>query len=122
MIGLYVIGILLGILSGFLMKKTVFKGAPVSFVMELPNYRFPSAKTTFLLLWDKAKDFIQRACTVIFLATVIIWFLQSFNSRLNHVADSVKGTGAIILYQTGFAWLVAFVVYQAGRLLLGVTV
>jgi ferrous iron transport protein B len=210
MIGLYVIGILLGVLSGFIMKKTVYKGAPVPFVMELPNYRFPSVKTTLLLLWDRAKDFIQRACTVIFLATVIIWFLQSFDMRLNYIEDSadsmlasigrgigavfaplgfsdwrvstglltgfmakeavistlavltgtgaaelsdhlhtlftplaafsflvftllytpcvaavaaarrelgsIRGTGFIILYQTGFAWLAALGVYQAGRL------
>ena len=211
MMGLYVIGILLGVLSGFMMKKTIFKGAPVPFVMELPNYRFPSPKTVLLLLWDKAKDFIQRAFTVIFLATVAIWFLQSFDIRLNPVANSAdsmlamigqglsvifkplgfsdwrvstglisgfvakeavistlavltgasvselggtlhtlftplaafsfliftllytpcvaavatvkrelgsfKGTILLVLYQTGFAWLVAFGVYQVGRLL-----
>jgi ferrous iron transport protein B len=210
MIALYVIGIVLGVASGFVMKKTVFKGAPVPFVMELPNYRFPSIKTTLLLLWDKAKDFIQRACTVIFIATVIVWFLQSFDVRINFVADSensmlaaigqgigvifaplgfsdwrvstglltgfiakeavistlavlvgsseaalidvlpnfftplaafsflvftllytpcvaavatvkrelgsLKGVFFIILYQTGFAWLVAFTIYQAGML------
>jgi len=210
MMGLYVIGILLGILSGIMMKKTVFKGAPVPFVMELPNYRFPSAKSVLLLLWDKAKDFVQRAFTVIFLATVIIWFLQSFDMRFNPAADSansmlamigqginivfkpigfsdwristgliagftakeavistlavlsgasiselggtlhtlfsplsafsfliftllytpcvaaiatvkrelgsVKGTVLLVLYQTGFAWLVAFCLYQIGRL------
>ena len=87
MIGLYVAGILLGILSGFLMKKTVFIGAPVPFVMELPNYRFPSAKTVLLLMWTRAKDFIQRAFTVIFMATIVIWFLQSFDFRLNTVVD-----------------------------------
>ena len=87
MIGLYVVGILFAVLSGFIMKNTAFKGAPVPFVMELPNYRFPSAKTVVLLMWDKAKDFMQRAFTVIFLATVVIWFLQSFDMRLNHVAD-----------------------------------
>jgi len=211
MMGLYVIGILLGVLSGFVMKRTVFKGAPVPFVMELPNYRFPSLKTVLLLMWDKARDFMQRAFTVIFLATLIIWFLQSFDLRLNPVsegADSIlavigqsisvvftplgfsdwrastalitgftakeavistlavltgasvktlgltlqtlftplsafsfliftllytpcvaamatvrrelgnlKGTVAVIVYQTGFAWLVAFGVYQIGRLL-----
>jgi ferrous iron transport protein B len=88
MIGLYVAGILLGILSGFIMKKTVFSGAPVPFVMELPNYRFPSAKTVLLLMWIRAKDFIQRAFTVIFVATIVIWFLQSFDFRLNTVIDS----------------------------------
>jgi ferrous iron transport protein B len=211
MISLYVAGILLGVLSGFIMKKTVFKGAPVPFVMELPNYRFPSGKTVLLLIWDKAKDFLQRAFTVILLATIVIWFLQSFDLRLNIVtnsADSIlalagrgisiifaplgfgdwrvstglitgfmakeavistlavltgasiselhgtlytlfsplsavsflvftllytpcvaamatmrnelgslAGTVAIILYQTGFAWLVACIVYQIGRLM-----
>lgn len=211
MIGLYVIGILAGILSGLIMNKTAFRGAPVPFVMELPNYRFPSAKTALLLMWDKAKDFIQRAFTIIFWATVIIWFLQSFDFRLNTVADSadsmlamigqgisaifvpvgfsdwrvatslitgfmakeavistlavltgasvaelgctlhtlfsplaafsflvftllytpcvaavatvrrelgsIKGTVFIILYQTGVAWLIAFIVYQGGRLI-----
>ena len=71
-----------------LIGKTVFRGNPVPFVMELPNYRFPSAKSVFLLMWDKAKDFLQRAFTIIFVATVLIWFLQSFDSRLNVVADS----------------------------------
>ena len=212
MISLYVIGIAFGVLSGFIMKNTVFKGAPVPFVMELPNYRFPSLKSTMLLLWDKAKDFLQRAFTVIFLATIVIWFLQSFDTRLNLVessADSMlaaigqgisvifgplgfmdwrvstglitgfiakeavistlavltgasaaelggtlhtlftplaafsfllftllytpcvaaiatakrelgslKGTFFIVLYQTGFAWLAAFALYQIGRLFL----
>jgi len=90
MMGLYLIGILLAVLSGFLMKKTAFRGASVPFVMELPNYRFPSAKTVMRLMWDKAKDFIQRAFTVIFLATVVIWFLQSFDFRVNPVADSAQ--------------------------------
>ena len=210
MIGLYTAGILLGVLTGFIMKKTAFRGAPVPFVMELPNYRFPSAKTVLLLLWYKTKDFIQRAFSVILIATVIIWFLQSFDLRLNHVAGSadsllsligrffslifapvgfadwrvstaliagftakeavigtlgvltgagvsglggslhslfsplsalsflvfsllytpcvaavstvrkefgsIGGTLFVILYQTGFAWLMAFVVYQTGRL------
>jgi len=96
MISLYVIGIVLGVLSGFIMKRTVFKGAPVPFVMELPNYRFPSAKTVLLLLWYKAKDFIQRAFTVIFFATVVIWFLQTFDMRLNPVADSADSILAAI--------------------------
>jgi ferrous iron transport protein B len=92
MIILYVTGILFGVLSAFIMKKTVFRGAPVPFVMELPNYRFPSAKTVLRLCWDKAKDFIQRAFTIIFIATIVIWFLQSFDIRLNQVeggADSM---------------------------------
>jgi len=88
MIGLYVAGILLGILAGFLMKKTVFSGAPVPFVMELPNYRFPSTKTVLMLMWIRARDFIQRAFTVIFMASIVIWFLQSFDFRLNTVIDS----------------------------------
>ena len=100
MIGLYIIGIVLGIFSGFIMKHTVFKGSPVPFVMELPNYRFPSAKTVLLLLWDKAKDFIQRAFTIIFLATVVIWFLQSFDTRLNYITTStdsmLAGIGRLI--------------------------
>ena len=94
MIALYVAGILLGIFSGYIMNKTVFKGAPVPFVMELPNYRFPSAKTVLLLLWGKAKDFIQRAFTVIFLATVAIWFLQTFDIRLNPVIGAAGSAGA----------------------------
>jgi len=90
MMSLYLIGILLAILSGFVMKKTAFRGASVPFVMELPNYRFPSVKTVVLLMWDKAKDFIQRAFTIIFLATVVIWFLQSFDFRVNPVSDSAE--------------------------------
>jgi len=92
MSSLYLLGIVFGVLSAFLMKKTIFTGAPVPFVMELPNYRFPSAKTVLLLMWEKAKDFLQRAFTIIFLATVVIWFLQSFDMRLNYVeggADSL---------------------------------
>ena len=88
MIGLYLGGILLGILSALLFKGTIFRGKPVPFVMELPNYRFPSPKSVALLLWDKAKDFLTRAFTVIFAATVIIWFLQTFDPRLNVVTDS----------------------------------
>ncbi|MCL1794407.1 MAG: ferrous iron transport protein B [Oscillospiraceae bacterium] len=213
MIGFYGIGILLAVLSGFVMKNTAFRGAPVPFVMELPNYRFPSAKTVILLIWDKAKDFLQRAFTVIFLATVVIWFLQSFDFRLDVVEDgaesmlasigksisvifvplgfsdwriptglitgftakeavistlavltgssvselgntlhtlftplsafsfliftllytpciaaistvrrewgNIKGMFFVVCYQTGFAWLIAFIVYQAGSLILG---
>ena len=87
MSSLYVTGIVLGILSGFIMGKILTKGDPVPFVMELPNYRFPTIKSVFRLCWDKAKDFIQRAFTIIFLATVVIWFLQSFDMRLNYVDD-----------------------------------
>ncbi len=90
MIALYLIGIIMGIISGFVLKNTVFHGKPVPFVMELPNYRLPSAKSVALLLWDKAKDFLTRAFTVIFVATIIIWFLQTFDTRLNVVADSAN--------------------------------
>ena len=96
MIGLYLIGVLLGVLAGFIMKNTVYRGASVPFVMELPNYRFPSAKTILLLLWEKAKDFIQRAFTVILIATIIIWFLQSFDLRLNPVVDSADSMLAAV--------------------------
>lgn len=92
MMGLYVFGILIGLLCAVVLKKTLFHGKPMPFVMELPNYRFPSAKSVLLLMWDKAKDFIQKAFTVIFLATLIIWFLQTFDTRLNvvdHSADSL---------------------------------
>ncbi|MDO5417211.1 MAG: ferrous iron transport protein B [Lachnospiraceae bacterium] len=88
MIGLYFFGILMGILTALLMNGTMFKGEPVPFVMELPNYRMPGAKNVGQLLWEKAKDFLQRAFTVIFVATILIWFLQSFDVRLNMVADS----------------------------------
>ncbi|MCI1269547.1 MAG: ferrous iron transport protein B [Ruminococcus sp.] len=88
MTALYVTGILVGIVCALILNKTHFKGNPVPFVMELPNYRFPSAKSVLMLMWDKAKDFIQKAFTVIFAATIIIWCLQSFDSRLNVVSDS----------------------------------
>ncbi len=88
MIALYVTGIVMGIISGLVLKNTVYHGNPVPFVMELPNYRFPSAKSVTLLMWDKAKDFLVRAFTVIFVATIIIWFLQTFDTRLNVVASS----------------------------------
>ena len=88
MVGLYFLGILVGILAALLFKKTLFKGEPVPFVMELPNYRMPGAKNVIQLLWEKAKDFLQRAFTVIFLATIIIWFLQTFDFHFNMVADS----------------------------------
>ncbi len=88
MIALYVGGMLVGILSGLLMKNTLFHGEPVPFVMELPNYRMPSAKSVGLLVWDKARDFLTRAFTIIFLATIIIWFLQTFDTRFNVVAES----------------------------------
>jgi len=115
MISLYVMGIIFGIISGLILRKTLFKGAPVPFVMELPNYRFPSLKTVLLLMWDKAKDFIQRAFTIIFIATVIIWFLQSFNIRLNYVEDGTESILALIgklisgiFYPLGFSdWRVS---------------
>ena len=86
MIGLYVLGMVVGVLMGLLLKRTLFHGKPVPFVMELPNYRLPSPKSVGMLLWDKAKDFLTRAFTVIFVATIIIWFLQSFDVRLNPVS------------------------------------
>ncbi len=88
MIGLYVLGILVGILVALLYKKTLFKGEAVPFVMELPNYRLPSARNTLQLLWEKAKDFLQRAFSVILIATIVVWFLQSFDFRFNLVEDS----------------------------------
>ncbi len=88
MIGLYVFGIVAGILMALVFKKTMFQGEAVPFVMELPNYRMPGAKNVVYLLWDKAKDFLERAFTVIFLATIVIWFLQSFDMQFNMVTDS----------------------------------
>ncbi|MBO7659170.1 MAG: ferrous iron transport protein B, partial [Clostridia bacterium] len=86
--GLYLLGILTGILVAFIFKKTLFKGEPVPFVMELPNYRFPSPRNVVQLLWEKAKDFIKRAFTIILIATLVVWFLKSFDFRLAPVADS----------------------------------
>lgn len=88
MTGLYVLGILIGIIAAFLYKGTLFKGEAVPFVMELPNYRLPSVKNVTQLLWEKAKDFLQRAFTVILIAAIVIWFLQSFDLHFNLVADS----------------------------------
>ena len=96
MIGLYVLGIIVGILCAVILRRTVFRGKPMPFVMELPNYRFPSSKSVLLLMWDKAKDFIQRAFTVIFIATMIIWFLQTFDTRMNVVTDSGDSLLAMI--------------------------
>ena len=90
MLALYFGGILVGILVALVLKNTAFKGNPVPFVMELPNYRFPSAKSVVLLTWEKAKDFLTRAFTVIFMATVIIWFMQTFDTRLNVVENSAS--------------------------------
>ncbi|MDD6204517.1 MAG: ferrous iron transport protein B [Firmicutes bacterium] len=96
MIGLYASGIILGILLSLVLKKTAFKGNPVPFVMELPNYRLPSFKSVMLLLWEKARDFLQRAFTVIFIASIVIWFLQTFDTRLNVVEDSAQSMLAMI--------------------------
>lgn len=96
MVGLYFIGILTGIIVAFILKSTVFKGEAVPFVMELPNYRMPGAKNVLQLLWEKAKDFLQRAFTVIFIATIVIWFLQSFDLSLTLTDDSSKSILALI--------------------------
>ena len=96
MLGLYALGILVGILAALIMKGTAFRGKPVPFVMELPNYRLPSLKNVGLLLWEKARDFLQRAFTVIFLATIVIWFLQTFDTRLNVVTDNSGSLLALV--------------------------
>ena len=96
MIALYILGILIGIAAALIMNQTVFRGKPVPFVMELPNYRLPSLKSVALLLWEKARDFLQRAFSVIFLATIIIWFLQSFDTRLNVVSNSADSLLALV--------------------------
>ena len=96
MLGLYLLGILVGILAALIMKGTAFRGKPVPFVMELPNYRLPSLKNVGLLLWEKASDFLRRAFTVIFLASIVIWFLQTFDTRLNVVTDSSGSLLALV--------------------------
>ena len=96
MMGLYTFGILVGLLCALVLKRTVFRGSSMPFMMELPNYRFPSAKSVLLLMWDKAKDFVQRAFTVIFVATLVIWFLQTFDMRFNVVTDSGDSLLAMI--------------------------
>ena len=96
MIGLYVTGIIVGILVALILKNTAFRGQPVPFVMELPNYRMPSVRSVGLLLWEKARDFLERAFTIIFMATIIIWFLQTFDTRLNVVADSADSLLAMV--------------------------
>ena len=96
MIGLYLTGILVGILVALIFKNSMFKGEAVPFVMELPNYRMPGAKNVAQLLWEKAKDFLQRAFTVIFVATIVIWFLQNFNIHLTRVSDSQESILAMI--------------------------
>ena len=96
MILLYVTGICVGILAALILNRTAFRGKSIPFVMELPNYRLPSMKSVLLLMWDKAKDFLERAFTIIFMATLIIWFLQTFDTRLNVVEDSANSLLAII--------------------------
>ena len=96
MVGLYFLAILLGVLAAFLYKGTLFRGEAVPFVMELPNYRLPGAKNVLRLLWEKAKDFLQRAFTVILIATIVIWFLKSFDPRFDLVQDSQKSILAMI--------------------------
>lgn len=96
MIGLYLLGIITAIALGLVMRRTMFKGEAMPFVMELPNYRLPGARNVALLLWDKAKDFLQRAFTVIFVATIVIWFLQSFDFRINPVEDPQLSMLAVV--------------------------
>ena len=96
MIILYFTGILVGILTALLLRGSLFRGEPVPFVMELPNYRMPGVKNVAQLLWEKAKDFLTRAFTVIFVATIVIWFLQTFDIRLNVVTDSQKSLLAMV--------------------------
>ena len=95
-VGLYVFGIVLGILTAFVSGKLIFKGKPVPFVMELPNYRLPSAKSVLLLMWEKSKDFLTRAFTVIFLATLVVWFLQAYNSRIIFITDGVEDNVSLL--------------------------
>ena len=96
MAGLYLLGILVGVLAALLYKDTLFRGEPIPFVMELPNYRLPSAKNVAQLLWEKAKDFLQRAFSVILIATVVVWFLQSFDLHLNMVSNSADSMLAMV--------------------------
>ena len=96
MIALYVFGMIMGVVVGLVLKKTTFHGEPVPFVMELPNYRMPGFKSVVMLIWDKAKDFITKAFTVIFTASVIIWFLQTFDTRFNVVVNSADSMLALV--------------------------
>ena len=96
MIGLYILGIVVAIVSALILKNTLYKGNPVPFVMELPAYRMPAAKSVLLHMWEKAKDFIRKAFTVIFLATIVIWFLQSLDWSLRLVTDSADSMLASI--------------------------
>lgn len=100
MVSLYLLGVAVAAVVALVLRRTVFTGEPVPFIMELPNYRLPSIKTTAMLAWDKAKDFIQRAFTIIFAASIVVWFLQTFDGQLNVVADQsqslLAGLGGII--------------------------
>ena len=96
MIGLYALGIVFGVLTALVLRRTLFSGEPVPFVMELPNYRMPGARNVVQLLWEKAKDFLQRAFTVIFVATIAIWFLQTFDIHLRVVEDSHESLLAMV--------------------------
>ena len=96
MMSIYCLGIVVAVLSGLLLKNTVFKGDSIPFVMELPAYRLPSAKSVLIHMWEKAKDFLRKAFTVIFLATILIWFLQNFDWSFNMVADSTESILASI--------------------------
>ena len=96
MVSLYILGILVGMIVAVILNHTTFKGEPVPFIMELPNYRMPSAKTTLLLAWDKAKGFITKAFTIIFAASVVIWFLQTFDIRFNMVTDQSQSMLAVL--------------------------
>ena len=96
MIVLYLLGMVIGVLVALILKHTMFKGEPVPFVMELPNYRLPSMGNMLRLVWEKAKDFLTRAFTIIFLASVVIWFLQTFDIRFNVVADSADSLLALL--------------------------
>ena len=109
MVSLYLLGVAIAALVALVFRRTLFQGEPVPFIMELPNYRLPSAKTTLLLAWDKARDFIQRAFTIIFAASIVIWFLQTFDWQLNVVADqadsllaALGGVIAPVLEPLGF--------------------
>jgi ferrous iron transport protein B len=96
MIGLYLVGIMIGIISAIVMNKYRFKGKPIPFLMELPNYRFPSLKSTLILLWDKAKSFVIRAFTIIFVASLVIWFFSTFDFRFNPVVDMETSMLAVV--------------------------
>jgi ferrous iron transport protein B len=96
MAGLYIFGIVAGVITALFYRKTLFRGEAVPFVMELPNYRLPSAKNVIQLLWEKAKDFLQRAFSVILIATIVVWVLQNFSFKFNMVEDSEKSMLAIV--------------------------